>query len=238
MSGPGDGAAPPGDAGWVLLPDAVRVERDGRVREERLDDPADPAFLRLPHEDLRDGRSLRRAAFDVWRDHVLASVAAGRTFETGYVAPRPFVTALTVVGAAFVTSLCTALLLWWALRPDPAVVVQPTVPQSTAMLVAVLTVLAVIVVSGAACVRAWRCRRGSYVHLGANGLRTVQGGRVEPLAVVAGTSWHALVRCTRITFEDGRPDVWVPAERGALRRVDLLVTAMDDRLADALRRSL
>jgi hypothetical protein len=214
------------------------VEKDGRVREAPLDDPAAPAFLALPAADLGDGRSLRRAAFDTWQAHVRAAVANGRDFETSYRAPRPLVTALTIVGSASVSGLCTLLLVTWALRPDGRVVVNPTTSESAAILLAVLTVVAIIVVTVAALVRAWRCRRGSYVHLGAHGLRTSQGGRSGPLANVAAAAWHPLVRCTRIEFMDGRADLWVPAEPGALRRVDLVLAALDDRLGAALRSAL
>jgi hypothetical protein len=56
-----------------------------------------------------------------------------------------------------------------------------------------------------------------------------------PLAGVAAADWHALVRCTRIEFMDGRADLWVPAETGATRRLDLMLAALDDRLAAAVR---
>jgi hypothetical protein len=227
-----------GSTRCTLLPGGVRVEKDGRVRELPLDDPADPAFLRLPAADLGDGRSLRRAAFDVWCGHIRAAVANGRDFETKYRASRPETTALTIVGSACVAGLCTLLLFTWAIRPDGRVVVNPTTSESAAILLAVLTVIAIIVVTMAALVRAWRCRRGSYVHLGAHGLRTSQGGRSGPFANVAAATWHPLVRCTRIEFMDGRADLWVPAESGALRRVDLLLAALDDRLGAALRATL
>jgi hypothetical protein len=227
-----------GSTRYTLLADRVRVETDGRVRDEPLDDPGVPAFLHLPAADLGDGRSLRRAAFDAWQANVRAAVANGRDFETNYRAPRPFVTALTILGAACVSGLCALLLVTWAVRPDGRVVVNPTTSESAAIVLAVLTVVAIIVVTVAALVRAWRCRRGSYVHLGVHGMRTAQGGRAGPLSGVAAAAWHPLVRCTRIEFMDGRADLWVPAESGALRRVDLLLAALDDRLGAALRAAL
>jgi hypothetical protein len=235
---PADAVAVDGATTYTLLADRVRAERDGRVREEPLDDPAVPAFLRLPAADLDDGRPLRRAAFDAWRAHVRAAVATGREFETTYRAPRPFVTSLTILGAAFVSALCVLVLFTWAARPDPGVDVRPTTFESAVIVLSVAAIVAILVVTLAALVRAWRCRRGSYVHLGAHGLRTSKGGRAAPFSSVASASWHALVRCARIAFADGRPDLWVPAEPGAIRRVDLLLAALDDRLADALRRSL
>ena len=227
-----------GSTRYTLSADRVRVEKDGRVREEPLDDPGVFAFLALPAADLGDGRALRRAAFDAWQGHVRAAVANGRDFETDYRSPRPYATALTILGAAFVSGLCALLLVTWAARPDARVVVNPTMFESAAIVVSVLTVVAIIVLTVAALVRAWRCRRGSYVHLGAHGLRTSQGGRSGPLANVAAASWHPLLRCTRIEFMDGRADLWVPAESGALRRVDLLLAALDDRLGAALRAML
>jgi hypothetical protein len=227
-----------GGARLTLLPDRVQIEHGGRVREAPLFDPADPSFLRLPSVDLDDGRSLRRAAFDAWAAHVRAAVAAGREFETSYRAPRPLATALAIGGAAFVATLCAALLGSWAWRPVAGVTVEPTVAESFALVVAVVIVVSIIVASTAALVRAWRCRRGSYAHVGAHGLRARQGARAEPLAQIAAADWHALVRCTRIEFMDGRADLWIPAESGALRRVDLLLAALDERLAARVRSSL
>ena len=115
---------------------------------------------------------------------------------------------------------------------------QPTTTESFGLLVAVLAVIAIIVLAVAALVRAWRCRRGSYAHVGPYGLRTSKGARSTPLDGVAAADWHALVRCTRIEFMDGRPDLWVPAEGGATRRLDLLLAALDDRLGAAVRAAL
>ena len=223
---------------FTLLPGHVRIERNGAVREVPLDDPADPVFLSLPTADLGDGRSLRRAAFDAWADHLRAAVAAGRDFETTYRAPRPFATALAIGGATFVAGLGTALLSSWALRPVPAVDVRPGVAESFAIVFAVAVVVSIIVLAVAALLRAWRCRRGSYLHLSAYGLRTSQGGRAEPLSNVAAADWHALVRCTRVVFANGRADLWLPAEPGALRRMDLICAALDDRLGEVLRQRL
>lgn len=236
-----DSAAPVAvDAGtrYAVFPDRVVAERDGFVREIRLDDPADPAFGRLPRADLDDGRALRRAAFDAWTSNVRAAVAAGREFETTYRSPRPFATALAIGGASMISLLCATLLWTWAFRPLGPVVVQPTTGESFVLLVSVLVVVSIIVLAVAALVRAWRCRRGSYAHVGPYGLRTSQGGRPVPLAGVAAADWHALVRCTRIEFMDGRPDLWIPAETGATRRLDLLLAALDDRLAAAVRATL
>jgi hypothetical protein len=222
----------------TLLPDRVVAERRGVFSEIRLDDPADPAFLRLPRVDLDDGRGLRRAAFDAWTANVRAVVASGREFETSYRAPRPLVTALTILGASIVTALCAALLATWAGRREGPVVVQPTTAESFALLVAVVVVISIMVLATAAAVRAWRCRRGSYAHVGPYGLRTSKGARPVPLDGVAAADWHSLVRCTRIEFMDGRPDQWTPAEGGATRRLDLLLAAMDDRLGAAVRAAL
>jgi len=223
---------------YSLHADRVVAVRDGVVRETRLDDPADPAFLRLPRADLDDGRALGRAAFDAWAANVRAAVAAGREFETVYRAPRPLATALAMMGASLISTLCTTLLWTWAFRPEGPVVVQPTMGESFVLLVSVLVVTSVIVLAVAALVRAWRCRRGSYAHVGPYGLRTSPGGRPVPLAGVAAADWHALVRCTRIEFMDGRADLWVPAETGATKRLDLLLAALDDRLAAAVRAAL
>src|SRR5437773_6768476 len=46
-----------GAARYALFPGRVRVERRGRVDDVRLDDPADPAFLRLPA--VEDRKSTR-----------------------------------------------------------------------------------------------------------------------------------------------------------------------------------
>lgn len=231
-------SATDGDRRFTLLPGRVLVERPGRTYEEPLDDAADPSFLRLPAVDLEDGRKLRAVAFDAWADHVRASLAAGREFATTYRAPRPFVTGLTVLGAGCTAALCVALLWSWAFRPDRAVTVEPTTLESAGILVAVAAVLGVIVFCVAGLVRAWRCRRGSYVAITSLGLRSTSGGRPEPLSVIAAADWHALLRCTRIAFDDGRPDTWIPAEPGAVRRLDLLLAALDDRLAETLRRGL
>lgn len=220
---------------YALLVDRVRVERDGRVRDVPLDDPADPAFLRLPAVDLDDGRALRRAAFDVWAARVRAAVLSGREFETTFRAPRPLVTALAIGGASFVSALCVALLGTWSFRPVPAVRVEPTTAESGAIVVSVAVVICVIAASLAALVRAWRCRRGSYAHFSSRGVRTRPGSPAQPFDVVAAADWSPWIRCTRIEFMDGRPDAWIPAESGATRRVDLLLAALDDRLAAALR---
>lgn len=218
--------------------DRVVVSRRGRVFRRLLTDPSDPVFAELPRRDLDDGRPLRRAAFDVWAGAVRAAIASGREFESSYRAPRPLATGLAIAGAAFLVALCSALLLTWAMRPDPAVDVRPTLPESFGLLLSVTAVVGIIVMAAAAMSRAWRCRRGSYVEIGPHGLRTRQGGRPEPLAAVAAADWHALVRCTRIVFADGRPDLWVPAETGALRRLDLLLAGADERLGAALRARL
>jgi hypothetical protein len=89
-------------ARYALHADRVAVEQGGGVRDVRLDDPADPAFLLLPRVDLDDGRALRRAAFDAWTGSVRAAVAAGREFETGYRPPRPVATALAIAGASVI----------------------------------------------------------------------------------------------------------------------------------------
>lgn len=218
--------------------DRVVVSRRGRVFRRLLTDPSDPVFADLPRADLDDGRPLRRTAFDVWAGSVRAAVASGREFETTYRAPRPLATGLAIGGAAFLVALCSALLLTWALRPDPAVDVRPTLPESFGLLLSVAAVVGIIVLASAAMVRAWRCRRGSYVELGPRGVRTRKGGRAEPLSAIAAADWHGLVRCTRIRFTDGRPDLWVPAETGALRRLDLLLAGADERLGAALRERL
>jgi len=118
------------------------------------------------------------------------------------------------------------------------VIVQPTLMESVFLLVAVIAVVGIIVVSLAALVRAWRCRRGSYAQIGPYGVRTSRGGRPVALVDVASASWHPFVRCTRFEFMDARPDLWVPAETGATRRLDVLVAALDDRLAAAARATL
>lgn len=236
--GPVERTAHHAGARIVLGARGFTVERRGSVVSAPLDDPADPAFLRLPRADLAYGQSVRRAAFDVWRDHLLAAVAAGREFETSYRAPRPLVTALTVLGGSVVVALGATLLAAWVLRPRARVTVEPTFAESVLLLLAVALVVGVIVVAWAAVLRAVRCRRGSSVRLGARGIRTRHGGAHEPLHVVAAAQWSPFVRCTRIVFADGRPDLWVPAEPGALGRLDLLVAALDDRLAAQYRATL
>jgi hypothetical protein len=227
-----------GSAKFTLLPDRVLVERGGRVRETPLDDPGEPAFLRLPSVDLDDGRSLRRAAFDVWAAHVRAAAAHGREFETAFRPPRPLVTALAIGGAGFVCALCATLLGSWTLRPTPAVRVEPTTAESFAIVFSVAVVLGVIAASLGALVRAWRCRRGSYAHVSSRGLRPRQGAVAQPFDAVAAADWHPWVRCTRVEFMDGRADAWIPAESGPLRRLDLLLAALDDRLGASLRAKL
>jgi hypothetical protein len=225
-----------GASRYTLTARSVRVETERRSEERPLDDPAVPAFVGLPHADLDDGRPLRRAAFDVWAANVRASIAGGIEFETAFRAPRPIVTALAMGGAACVIALCLLLLWTWVVRPDPTV--QPTMLESLGILSAVVTVVGIVVLCGAAFVRSWRCRGGSYAAIGMRGLRTVKGGRSEPFDVVAGADHHALLRCTRIAFADGRPDLWVPSEPGALRRLDLILAAADERLGAALRARL
>jgi hypothetical protein len=209
--------------------DHLVEDRDGSIVRRFLGDPADPAFLRIPG----GSSDLRRAAFAVWARHVREAVAAGRTFETTYRAPRPVVTTLTMVGAASVTALC-ALILWsWIDRPQPAVEVRATTGQAFMIVVAVAVVVGMMVLASAALVRAWRCRGGGSVEIGPLGLRITKG-RSETFGVVVHAEHHGLLRCTRIAFVDGRADLWIPDEPGPLRRLDLLLAAMDDRLGSAL----
>lgn len=222
----------------MLLEGSVRVEHGSHVHEIPLDDPARPGFLRLPSIDLDDGRPLRRAAFDVWAAHVRAALAVGREFETTYRPPKPLATALTMTGAGVMSILCVLLLWTWAFRPDPAVDVRPTTLGSVAILVSVAAILAIVFLCTAAFVRAWRCRSGSYAALGSRGLRTVSGGRSEPFADLAAAQYHPWLRCTRVVFGYSRPDLWIPVEPGALRRLDLLLAAVDERLGAALRASI
>jgi hypothetical protein len=219
---------------YALDGDHVVLVRGGREVRRLLTDPADPVFVRLPRLDLADGTPLRRTAFRTWAGAVRAGVESGVSYECGYRASRPFVTALTMLGAGAVCALCSALLLSWAFRPRAAVTVEPGLAESLGWLIAVALVVAVVVLAFAAFLRAWRCRRGSYVHVSARGLLTRHGGAAEPFGTVAAASWHPFVRCTRIVFADGRPDLWVPAESGVLRRVDLLLAALDDRLGAAV----
>jgi hypothetical protein len=221
-----------------LYADRVRTEHGSRVHEDPLADPATPGFLRLPRLTLDDGRPLRRAAFDTWTANVRASVAGGREFEATYRSPRPINTALAMGGGGAIAAFCTTLLLAWAFRPVPAVEVRPSTAESAVLLLSVAVIVGIIVVSAAAAVRAWRCRRGSYVEITARGIRATRGGRHEPFDVVAAAEHHGLLRCTRIEFMDGRADLWVPDEPGPLRRLDLLLAAMDERLGVAVRSRL
>ncbi len=214
------------------------VRRGDGVERRSLADPARPLFLRLPREDLADGTPLRRAAFDVWSRGVRGFVAAGGEFETVYRGPRAVATTLAMAGGAVVVAIASLLLITWAVRPDPAVRVEAALEEQALLVLAVAIVFGVIVAASAGSARAWLCRRGSYVQIAAGGLRVRTGGAFEPVSAVAETEYHALLRCTRIAFADGRPDLWVPAESGALRRVDLLLAALDDRLGAALRSRL
>jgi hypothetical protein len=222
----------PGD--YALREDHVVVVHRGREVRHVLTDPGDPLFLRLPRVDLADGTPLRRAAFATWARAVRATIEGGVSYESVYRAPRPLVTGLTILGAATICALCSLLLWTWAFRPRAAVTVEPGTAEALGWVIAVGLVVGVVVLAFAALLRAWCCRRGSYVHVGASGVRTRHGGPFEPLASIAAASWHPFVRCTRIAFADGRPDIWIPAESGALRRLDLLLAALDDRLGAAV----
>lgn len=221
--------------GYAIEEDHVVLVRRGREERLALTDPTDPVFLRLPRVDLPDGTPLRRAAFDAWAHSLRARVAAGVAYESLYRAPRPFVTGLAMLGAGTVCTLCSALLWTWALRPRAAVTVEPGLAESLGWVVAVGLVVGVVVLAFAAFLRAWLTRRGSYVQVGVNGLRTRHRGTAEPLGAIAAATWHPFVRCTRIEFADGRPVLWVPAESGVLRRLDLLLAALDDRLGSVIR---
>lgn len=223
----------PGD--YALHEDHVVVVRNGREARHVLTDPGDPLFLRLPRIDLPDGTPLRRAAFATWARAVSATVAGGVSYESVYRARRPLVTALTILGAATICAVCSILLWTWAFRPTSGVTIEPTTAEAVGWLISVALVVSVVVLAFAALLRAWSCRRGSYVHVGASGIRTRHGGPFEPLSVVASASWHPFVRGTRIDFADGRPPLWVPADGGAMRRLDLLLAALDERLAAAVR---
>jgi hypothetical protein len=195
-------------------------------------------FLGLPPLDLDDGRSLRRAAFDVWSASVRESAAHGGVFETTFRASRPLVTGLTMLGASVVAS-SSFLVLWrWSTPARGPVTVEPSTVESVGIVLAVSTIFALVTLSAAAFARAWLCRGGSYVKLSTAGVTVRKDGRPEPCGVLSGATFHPLVRCTRLDFADGRPSLWVPAEHGALRRVDLLAAALDDRLGAALRKGL
>lgn len=225
-----------GSAGdYAFDGDHLVILRRGREVRRSLTDPADPLFLRLPRIDLPDGTPLRRAAFEAWARAMRTAAEGGVSYETVYRAARPFVTGLTILGAGAVCAVCSLLLHTWAFRPRGLVTVEPGPTEAFGWLVAVALVVGVIAMSFAALLRAWRCRRGSYVHVGAQGLRTRHRGPAEPFDAVAAVSWHPFVRCTRIEFRDGRPVLWVPAETGALRRLDLLLAALDDRLGATVR---
>jgi hypothetical protein len=223
----------PGD--YALHEDHLVVVRKGRESRYVLTDPGDPLFLRLPRIDLADGTPLRRAAFATWARAVKATVAGGVAYESVYRARRPLVTWLTMLGAATICAVCSILLFTWAFRPKAGVTIEPTAAEAAGWLIAVALVVSVVVLAFAALLRAWHCRRGSYVHVGASGIRTRHGGPAEPLSAVAGVSWHPFVRCTRIQFADRRPALWVPADGGVMRRPDLLLAALDDRLGAAVR---
>jgi len=220
---------------YALDQEDVVLARRGREVRRRLTDPADPVFLRLPRIDLADGTPLRRAAFETWARAVRAAVESGVSYETVYRARRPLVTGLTILGAGAVCAVCSLLLFKWATRPSAAVTIEPGLSESLGWLIAVALVVSAIVLAFAALLRAWHCRQGGQVRVGAAGLRTRHGGEAEPFGAVASVSWHPYVRCTRIAFADGRPDLWVPAETGALRRLDLLLAALDDRLGASVR---
>ena len=226
------GGGAPGD--YALHEDHVVVVHRGREVRYLLTDPGDPLFLRLPRVDLEDGTPLRRAAFATWARAVRATVEGGVSYESVYRARRPLVTGLAILGAAAICTLCSVLLWKWAFRPRAPVTVEPGMADSLGWVIAVGIVVGVVVLTFASMLRSWRCRRGSYVHVAASGIRTAHGGPFEPLASIAAASWHPFVRCTRIAFADGRPALWVPAETGVMRRLDLLLAALDDRLGAAV----
>ena len=174
---------------------------------------------------LDDGRPLRGAAFETWAEHVHDAMLRAGAFETRFRPAQPVATFLGMFGGGVVVAAILWALTTWASARPSGVHVEPSVTESLGIVVAVGILLWVLFATSTAMVKAWLCRAGSFVHLDRRGIRWIKGTPVQPFDVVAAAHYQPWLRATRIGFADGG-HLWVPAERGPLRRLDLILAAL------------
>ncbi len=206
-------------------------ERGARRRIYPLDDPALPAFLDLPRLDLDDGRPLRRTAFEHWADVLRRDLEAGLVLETRYRPPEMVPAFLTLVGGGLVALACVLLVAAYAAGAGPRSGVQPTALDTLFAALGLGLLVYLFTHSVVAMRRAWHCRDGSFVHVDRRGIRTRKGQTVRPFTDVRTARYHRLLQCTRLEMEGDERVLFVPAEHGAMRRLDLLLAGLSPDLA-------
>lgn len=205
------------DHAWVM-------EDRGRRKVGTLTDPSDTSFTDLPPADLADGRSARRAAFEVWAEHVRTKVRHGANWETTYQPRRPIQTWFAMLGATVVGGSALASVLIWAGR-DPQVRHQPGIVGGIVSLAGVAVLLWIAWATLSSAVRYWLTRFGSYARVDARGVTLGKGSERVDASEIASARYFPLLRATHVVLRSGRGH-WVHRESGPLVRLDLVLAAL------------
>lgn len=209
-----------------MFDDHVRRESGDSVVDIALDDPARPAFERLPRADLDDGRPLRRAAFEVWARHVRREMDVRGAYETRFRPAQPAAVAASLAGGGLLATAIGWVLLGWTLAEAPrGSRVEPGMWESAAIVLGLLLAIAALAQVLLTMARTWLCRGGSFVHLDRRGIRWLKGTPVQPFDVVRAARHHPWLRCASLDLVTGER-LWIPAERGPLVRLDLVLAAL------------
>lgn len=222
---------------YEIVPGGVAIIDHKGAREFLpLDDPRDPAFLRLPRIDMTDGRGLRLTAFLVWAAHIRAAIGSGTVFETTYRTRRPYHTAFGIAGGLLVGGG----VLWvlnGAINTPRTSWREPSILEWLFVLAGVALALYFAFAAFSAVARMWLSRNGSFLRISAHGVHFTPNGPAEPFRIVRDALWRPFAKVTEIETSDGRRIV-VPREAGPLVRPDLVLAALDDGVRDEVLRRI
>ncbi len=222
---------------YTIVTGGVDIEdHEGKHEFLPLDDPRDPAFLRLPRLDMTDGRALRLTAFLVWSAHIRAHLASGTVFETTYRTRRPYHTAFGIAGGLLVGG-GMAWVLNGAINVPRDNWREPSLIEWLFVLAGLAIAVYFMLAAFSAVARMWLSRNGSYLRVSAQGVSFTPNAPPAPFASVRDALWRPFAKVTEIETTDGRRVV-VPREWGPLVRPDLILAALDDGVREQVLRRI